>query len=529
MLTRKSDSKFDLLKKGTERIQGKTAFNRNVDAILAVAEAIHSSLGPKGLDKMIVDTLGDVIVTGEGARILEEMQIENPTAKMVVELAKTIKKNYGDGVTSAVLFVGALMAGARELVELNIAPPQIIDGFQKALLNTRRIIDQSQISIDPTDQIKMRQVAISALNSKYTDVAQQHFADLILSTLYDIADFREDHYNVDLDNIQFIKKEGASVEETQFIDGIIIDKEVVNPMMPHLLTDTKIALIDSALEITKTDFSSEIEISNASMIQDFKSQEQAMVKEMIDALHQVGATVVFCQKGIDDHAQSLMVKHGILAVRRVKHSDMKKLARATGANIVTQVKTLSAADLGSAAHVAQKRLGSDNMMFIEGCAGPKAVSILIRGNTEMIVDLVERALTNAIHTVKNVMEHPVIVAGAGSIEVQLRKSLMDYASSVGGKEQLAIKEYANAIEMIPTFLIENAGKDPLDVLTALHSKVDHTQSHYFGFDATSGQIVDTQEMGLYDSAYAKAHVFSMATELVLALIRVDEYLKSAGK
>jgi thermosome len=520
---------YVVFKDGTQRVKGRYAFERNVEAIKAVADAIQSSLGPKGLNKMIVDTLGDVIITGDGAQILEEMQIENPAAKMFVDFAKSISKNYGDGVTSAVVFMGALMRKAEDLISMNLAPMRINDGFRKAYEETKSLIESYQIKIDSNDKDILRQIALTAMNSKGLEDSKAIFANIIIKALDNIAEIRGNSLQVDLDNIQFIKKEGEPVKNTQFVEGVIIDKEIVYPMMPRIVKNAKIALIDGALEIIKTNISSEVAISSPSVIQDFLSQEKQMIQEMVDAIQKSGANVVFCQKGIDETAQNFLYKRGILAVRRVKNSDMKKLARATGADIITQIKSITIQDLGSAKKVSQKSIGSDNMIFIEGCSSPKAITVLIRGSTEIIVDNAERSLKNALSAVKNTLEHPYIIPGGGSIEVQLRKGLLEYAERIGGKEQLAIEQYADALEIIPRLLIENSGKDPLDLLTELRSKVDYSKNQLYGYDAYSGQIVDVKTHGILEPAHIKRNILAMATELAIVFIRVDEYIKSATK
>ncbi len=518
-----------VLKEGSQRIKGKGALSINIEAIKAVAEAIKTTLGPKGLNKMIVDTLGDATVTGDGAKILEELGVENPAAKMIVDLSKTLHKNIGDGASSAVIFIGELMARVQEMIEMNLSPTLIYEGFIHAINETKRILEKISICVDISDKKILHEVAITALNSKSLEDSKTLFADIIVDAIIHILEIRGEKTYIDLDNIQIVKKEGEGLNNSKLIEGIIIDKEVVSPMMPKLVRRAKIALVDGALEIVKTDFSSEIQISSPEEIESYLKKEESMLKDLVEALVNVNATVVFCQKGIDEMAQHYLAKNNIMAVRRIKQSDMKKIARSTGATIVTQIKGISANDLGYAQHISEQKIGQDSMVFIEGCEKAKAVTILIRGGTELGVDDAERALKNGLSVLKCLVDHPRIVGGAGSVEIELRKQLLTYGEKIGGKEQIAIEEFAESLEIIPKIIVENSGKDPLDVITSLRAKGNYAENQYMGFDAYLGQIVNTVDKGIIEPMIIKKQILSLSTELAIIFIRIDDYIRSSGK
>ncbi|MHA2001571.1 MAG: thermosome subunit beta [Promethearchaeota archaeon] len=519
-----------LLKENTQQLKGKEALITNIEAIKAIAETIRTTLGPKGLNKMLVDSLGDITVTSDGAKILEELSIENPTAKMIVELSKTIHKKSGDGAVSVVLFIGELMARTAEMVSMDISPTLIYEGYLKAVKQVKEDLFGRAIKIPENEQnIIYTSLVKTALNSKSLFDAKDLFTSIIVQAISRIQEFGTKSPYVDLDNIQIVKKEGDSLNSTTLIDGIIIDKEVVNPTMPRRMQDAKIALINGALEIVKTDFSSEIQISNPDDIQNYLNQEEMIIQSLVEAIKSSGANVVFCQKGIDESAQHYLAKYNIMAIRRVKNSDMQKLAKSSGARIITHIKDLSEEDLGFATVVSEKKIGSDKMVFIEGCHNPKSVTILIRGGTETIVNDAERSLKNGLNVLKTTVEDARYVGGGGSIEIELRKRLLAFAEKIGGKQQIAIEHYADAIEIIPKTLVENSGKDPLDIITSLRSQSNYHENKWLGFDCYSQTIVDVQNHKILDPVGIKWQIFNLATELAVIFIRIDDYIRAKGQ
>ncbi len=524
-----SGKPFLVLRQGTEQLKGRRALSINIEAIKTIAESIRTTLGPKGLNKMIVDSMNEVTVTGDGAKILEELSVENPAAKMVVELSKTIHKKIGDGASSTVIFLGELMKRAYEMISVDISPTLIYEGYIHALKEIKRLLKLLSIKIEKNDKEILNNIAKTTLNTKNLFGATSYYASIVVDCILNITEMRGNNPYVDLDNIQLIKKEGEGLSNSQLITGIIVDKEVVSSIMPKYIKNAKIALIDGALEIIKTDFSSEIQISNPDEISGFLKQEENLIKELADALISAGVNVVFCQKGIDETAQHYLAKSNIMAIRRVKHSDMVKLSRATGAKIITRVKTIHSNDLGYAKFVSERKIGKDNMIFVEECKDPKSLTILIRGGTELIVDDAERALKNGLGVIKSVIENPEIVGGAGSIEIELRKHLNLYARKIGGKEQIAIENYADALEIIPKTIIENSGKDSLDYMTNLRAQSDYSKKNYFGFDSSSGEIVNTHKFGIIESTSVITEIFSLATEMAISFIRIDDYIRSSNK
>jgi archaeal chaperonin len=516
-----------ILKENTQRVKGKNALKMNIAAIKAVGEAIKTSLGPKGLHKMLIDNLGDVLITNSGSKILEDLQIQNPAAKMIVDLSKTIKKDVGDGTSSVVILIGALMERTEEMIAMKIPPNIIAKGFSLAVKESKRLLEELSISVDLKDEKLLKNCIISALNGKGLYEAKGKFADMIIEALANINQEKEGVFDVDIDNIQIIKKEGAGLTNSEIIKGIIVDKEVVHPIMPKLIHDAKIALIDGALEIVKTDFGSEIMISNPEEMDSYIEKEHSMIKEFIDAIHNAGANVVFCQKGVDELAQHYLSQYGIMAIRRVKHSDMKKLAKATGASIVTRIKTISKDNIGDAAKISEKKIGKDNMIFVENCKSPKAITMLIRGGTELIVDDAERALKNGLSVLRELYKLPKIVGGGGSIEIELKKHLSAYALTVKSKEHIAIEEFAKALEIIPTIIVNNSGKDPLDIITDIRSKVDYANNQIIGFDSYSNSVVNVLEKGIVDPVNIKKQIINLAAELAVIFIRVDDYISSS--
>lgn len=519
-----------ILKENTEQIRGKDALKSNIEAIKIIAETIRTTIGPKGLNKMLVDSLGDLTITNDGAKILEELSIDNPTAKMIVDLAKTVQKNVGDGTSSVVIFIGALMEKVEEMLSMNLPPAIIYEGYILAIKHLKEELQKLSLTAEPgKDREIQRTIVRTALNSKSLMDSQDLFVNIIVDAVNKIKEERNKKYYTDLDNIQIIKKSGGSINSTQFIDGIIIDKEVVSPILPKKIENAKIALLNGALEIVKTDFSSEIQISSPDEIQRFLEEEEQIIKSLVDSISAAGANVVFCQKGIDETAQRFLAQKGIMAVRRVKNSDMQKLAKATGGAIINRIKDLTPNDLGKAGKVIERKISGENMVFIENCHNPKSITILVRGGTETIVNDAERTLKNGLNTLKTFIEHPKYVGGAGSIEVELRKRLLQFAEKVGGKQQISIENFANALEVIPTVLIENSGNDPLDIITSLRSQNDYAKNKWYGFDASSRAIVDVRKQKIFDVMETKWHIFDLATELAVIFIRIDDYIRAKGK
>jgi thermosome len=489
--------------------------------------AITSTLGPRGMNKMLVDNLGDITVTNDGAKILEELEVEHPTARMVKEMAKTIKKNLGDGSLTAVILLGELMAKTQEMTDNGLSPVHIYEGFRNALKESNQILDEMAIKINNNNLIK--QCALTALNTKIEGDVRDLFADIVVEAISHIKEEKEGSVSIDLDNIQIIKKHGEGIKNTSLIQGLIIDKEVVDPTMPKSLKNAKIALIDAALEIVKTEITAEIKINKPGEIDKYLKKEEKILKEQADLIHAAGANVVFCQKGIDDTSQTFLSKYGIMAIRRVKNSDMVKLSLATGAKIITQIKSLTSIDLGNAGSISEQKIGKDNMIFVEGCKDPKAITVLIRGGNEQIVDGAERALKNGLGVVKVLYEVPYIVGGGGSTEIELRKQLIKRSQQVGGKQQTAIENFADALEIIPKTLVDNSGKNSLDILTELRAVNNFDKKQFFSFDAMDGSIKNVNESGIWDSLQIKKQIYTTVTELAIVLIRIDDIIRGQNK
>jgi len=517
-----------ILKEGTERKQGKVAQKNNIAAAKAVAEAVRTTLGPKGMDKMLVDSLGDVTITNDGATILDTIDVEHPAAKMIVEVAKTQDDKVGDGTTTSVIISGELLNLAEELMEQSVHPTIIFRGYRKALLKSKEILQELAIKIDINDTETLMKVAETSMNSKLIAGVKNHFADIAVKAVSQIKEERGNKTIIDLDQIQIIKKEGKSLLNTDLIDGIIIDKEVVHPMMPKSAKNAKIALISSSLEVEKTEFDAEIRIQTPDQINKFLEEESNMLKKRVSKLKEIGANVVFCQKGIDDKAQNFLAKEDIITVRRVKRSDMEKLARATNAKIINNIFEISENDLGSAGNVEEKKIGDDNMIFISECADPKAVSILIRAGIEHVVDEAERMLHDALSVVKAAIELPFILPGGGASEIELAKRLRVYARSIGGREQLAIEVYANALEIIPKTLVENAGYNPVDLIVELRSKHENEQGNSNGINIDTGKPDDMVKLGVLEPLSVLTQAVQSATEVSSMILKIDDVIAASG-
>ncbi|MHA1282541.1 MAG: thermosome subunit beta [Promethearchaeota archaeon] len=517
-----------ILKEGTERKRGKDAQKNNIAAAKAVAEAVRTTLGPKGMDKMLVDSLGDVTITNDGATILDTIDVEHPAAKMIVEVAKTQDDKVGDGTTTSVIIAGELLSLAEELMEQSVHPTIIFRGYRKALNKSKEILQELAKKVDINDTEILKKVAETSMNSKLIAGAKKHFAEIAVKAVSQIKEKRGDNIIVDLDQIQIIKKEGKSLFDTEIIDGMIVDKEIVHSMMPKKIKDAKIALISSSLEVEKTEFDAEIRVQTPDQINKFLEEEAKLLKNKVNKLKEAGANVVFCQKGIDDKAQSYLAQEGIIAIRRVKRSDMEKLARATNAKIVNNIFELSEKDLGSAGLVEEKKIGEDNMVFVSQCADPKTVSILIRAGIEHVVSEAERMIKDALSVVKATIEKPYILPGGGAVEIELAKRLRQYANSIGGREQLAIEVYANALEIIPKTLVENAGYNPVDVIVELRSKHESEDGLTYGVNIETGKADNMEKLGVVEPLLVLTQAIQSATEVATMIIKIDDVIAASG-
>ncbi|MEM3626830.1 MAG: thermosome subunit beta [Candidatus Bathyarchaeia archaeon] len=513
-----------ILKEGTARSRGREAQRNNIMAARIIGEVLKTTLGPRGMDKMLIDSLGDITITNDGAAILKEMEVEHPAAKMMVEIAKTQDDMVGDGTTTAVVLASELLKKAEELLDQNIHPTVIVSGYRKAAQKAMEIIDKISTPVDIEDRETLRKVALTSMASKAVGPAKEHLAEIAIDAVKQIVEQRGDRRIADIDNIQIIKKTGKSLFESQLVRGLIIDKEVVHPGMPKKLENAKIALLDCPLEIEKTEFSAEIRIRDPLQMKAFLDQETKMLKEMVDKIKASGANVVFCQKGIDDMAQHFLAKEGIFAVRRVKQSDMEKLARATGGRIITDLDDLTPQDLGEAGLVEERKIGEDKMVFVEKCKDPRSVAILIRAGLERMVDEAERALTDALSVVSDVIEHNKIVAGGGAVEVEIAKGLREYATKVGGREQLAIEAFADAVEVIPRTLAENAGLEPIDIIVELRAAHEKKDGEDMGVNVFTGKTENMRNNGVVEPVIVKEQAVKSAAESASMILRIDDVI-----
>jgi len=508
--------------------KGKDAQQNNITAAKLVAELVKSSLGPRGLDKMLVDSLGDVTITNDGATILKEIDVQHPAAKMIVEISKTVDNEVGDGTTSSVVFGGALLARAEDLLKKDVHSATIVEGFQAAAEKALEIYTSISKAITANDRDTLIKVAKTSMESKLISDDSTELAEVVVSAILMIVEKRKDgSYTVDLDNIKVEKKAGGSIHDTQIINGIVLDKEIVHSGMPSKIDNARIALVDTALEIEKTEMSSEIRISDPLQMQMFLEEENRMLKEMVNKLHESGANVVICQKGIDDIAQHYLSKHNIMAVRRVKESDMTKLAKATGGRVISNINDLSADDLGSADLAQQKKVESDKWVFIEGCKDAQSVSMLIRGGSQRVVDEVDRSIHDALMVVKDVIEKPSIVAGGGAAEAYVATQLKGWANSFDGREQLAIKKFAEALETIPLTIAENAGMDPIDTMATLRARQDQGDT-WTGIDARNTKIINMLETDVIEPVLVKEQIIKSAAEAACMILRIDDVIAVSG-
>ena len=515
-----------ILPEGTLRTKGRSAQENNIAAAKAVADAVRTTLGPKGMDKMLVDSIGDIVITNDGVTILDEMKIEHPAAKMMVEVAKTQNEEVGDGTTTAVVVAGELLKKAGELLEQEIHPSLIIRGFNLAREKALKAMEKMSKPIALDDVGELKKIATTSMSGKSAYAYGEKMAELVVKAVRQVAEKKDSKVVVDTENIMRVKKHGGSSGDTELIDGIIIDKEVVHPGMPKIIKDAKIALLDAALEIEKTETDAQIQITDPTRLQEFIEQEEKMLKGMVEKVAASGANVVLCQKGIDDAAQHYLAKKGILADRRVKKSDMEKLAKATGARIVTSVNDLKKEDLGFAGLVEEVKIGDEQMTFIRKCKNPKAVSILVRGGTEHVVDEIDRAIEDAVGAVASAIEVGKIVPGGGAPEAEATRELRKFAEGFSGREQLAVNAFADALEVIPKSLAESGGLDPIDTLVALRAAHEQNKIET-GVNVLDGGITDMIKLGVIEPLKVKTQAINSGTDAAVMILRIDDVISAS--
>ncbi len=513
-----------ILKEGSKRTRGRDAQSNNIMAAKAVAEAVRTTLGPKGMDKMLVDSMGDVVITNDGATILKEMDIEHPAAKMVVEVSKTQDEEVGDGTTSAAVVAGQLLSKAEDLIEQEIHPTIIATGYRLAAEKAVEVLNSLAMTVEMSNRDLLISIAETAMTGKGAESSKKLLSEIAVDAVTSVVD-TNGKADIDRDNINVVKKVGGRIEDSELIRGMIIDKERIHPNMPVKIKDAKIILLNAAIELKDTEVDAEISITSPDQLQSFLDQEEQMLKKIVQKVIGSGANVVFCQKGIEELAQHYLAKAGIFAVRRVKKSDMEKLARATGGKLITNMDEITPEDLGYAGLVEEKKVGGDNMTFVTGCDNPKAVTILLRGGTEHVVDSIDGALEDALRVVAVAIEDEKLVAGGGSPEVEVALRLQEYAATLEGREQLAVKAYAEALEIIPRTLAENAGLDPIDMLMELRSQHEKGVKTA-GLNVFEGKVVDMWENFVVEPLRVKTQVINAATESAVMILRIDDIIAS---
>ena len=516
-----------VLKEGSNRSRGREAMHGNITAAKVVAESVRSSLGPKGMDKMLVDSFGDITITSDGRTVLDEMDIQHPAAKMLVEVAKAQDNEAGDGTTSVVIIAGELLNRAEELIDKNVHPTTIIDGYRKAAEKALEVLDKIAITIDPSSSEYMKKVATTSMGSKIVADQKELLADLAVKAMKKVAKKDGQIWKVDIDDVKVEKKTGESLSDTSLISGIVLDKEIVHSGMPKRMEKAKIALLDASLENEKTEFDAKLNIETPDQIEAFLSQEEAMLRDMAEKITKSGANVVICQKGIDDMAQHFLSRKGVIAIRRAKKSDMEKLAKATGGKIVTKLDEIKASDLGYAELVEERRIGDDKMTFVEGCKNPHAVTILIRGGSERLTAEAERSLHDALCVIRDIIQEPRVVAGGSAPELEMSKTLRKYGETLPGKEQLAAKVFAECLESIAVTLAENAGLQPIDVLSELRSRHDSGET-WAGIEVLEGKVQDMSKIGIFEPLTVKKQIIKSASEAATMILKIDDII-AAGK
>jgi thermosome len=516
-----------ILREGSGRSRGRDAQRNNIMAARTIAEAVKSSLGPKGMDKMLVDSSGDVTITSDGRTILDKMDIDHPAAKMMVEVAKAQDVEVGDGTTTVVIVAGELLGKAEDLINKGVHPTVIVEGYIKAADKALETLENIAIPVMPTGKEFLEKVAATSMASKLVSENREQLAEIAVGAVLHVAQKVGDEYKVNLDDIMVEKKLGESAAETKLIEGLVLDKEVVHSGMPKRVEKAKMALLESALEVKKTEFDAKINIERPEQMESFMREEENMLKEMVEKIVASGANVVVCQKGIDDMVQHFLAKKGVLAVRRAKESDMEKLGKATSGKVVTNLEGLTESDLGYAELVEERKIGDDKMIFIEGCKNPHSVAILIRGGTERFVDEAERSVHDALCVVRDVVQEPKILAGGGSPEMEIARALRGYAETLPGREQLAVQSFGEAIEIVPLTLGENAGLDPIDILSELRARHEKGEK-WAGVDVFVGKIKDMWKLGVYEPLAVKKQIIKSATEAATMLLRIDDVI-AAGR
>ncbi len=514
-----------ILKEGTVREKGKGAQMNNIMAARAISDAVKSTLGPKGMDKMLVDSMGDATVTNDGATILKEIDVEHPAAKMIVEVAKAQDEECGDGTTSAVILTGELLKYAGDLLEQNIHPTVITHGFKLASEKSIEVLNKLAMPIKPSDKKTLRNIAMTSMSSKGASASKEVLSDVVVDAVTSVVEKTDGETYIDMDNIQIQKKHGGVIEDTNIIKGIILDKERVHDGMPKNVKNAKITLVNAAIEVKKTEVDARIQIQDPTQLQAFLDEEEGMLRKMVDSIKKSGANVLICQKGIDDLAQHFLAKAGIFSVRRAKKSDMEKLSKSTGATVVANLDDLTSKDLGAAGNVEEKKIGDDKMTFITGCKNPKAVSILIRGSTEHVVDELERGLHDALFVVKVALEDGKMTAGGGAAATSVSMVLRDYAPSVGGREQMAIEAFANAMEVVPKTLAENAGLDPIDMMIEMR-RTHKKGNKYAGIDVNNGKVSDMLKNNVIEPLRVSVQEVQASTEAATLILRIDDVIAS---
>ena len=515
-----------ILKEGTSRERGRGAQSNNIAAAIAVAEALKTALGPKGMDKMLVDSFGDVTITSDGRTILDEMDVQHPVAKMMVEVAKTQDQEVGDGTTSAVVIAGELLRLAQDLMDKQVHPTVILDGYREASERALERLEEIAIPVDPEDREYLRKVAMTSMASKLVAGNKEELSDIVVSAILHVAQREGDSMKADLDDIMVEKQPGESLTDTKLVEGVIIDKEVAHPKMPKRVENARIALVKSALEIKKTEFTAKINIESPGEIEAYLRQEEDMIRSMVSRVKESGANVLFCQKGIDDIAEHLLAREGILAAKQVKESDMEKLAKATEGRMATRIDELTGEDLGDAGFVEERKIGDEKMIFVEDCKNPKAVAILVRGGTERIVDEAERSIHDALSVVRDVVEEPKIVAGGGAPEIEIARAVREAAIGRPGREQLAMEKFADAFEVIPSVLAENAGLDPIDILSEMKARHERGEL-WAGVNVVEGGVEDMRKLEVYEPLVVKKQIVKSATEAAAMILKIDDVIATA--
>jgi thermosome len=526
-----------LLKEGTSETKKKDAQKNNIAAAKIIANVLKTSLGPRGMDKMLVDPLGDVTITNDGATILKEIEVQHPAAKMLVEVTKSVDNEVGDGTKSVVVLAGSLLEKAEDLITKDVHPTVLVDGYRRASQKAIEILREISTKVDPMNKEDLARIAITSMASKLTSVKSKLLADIVVEAVLTVAEefesedagregTRHSKYRVDTDNVKVEKKAGGSINDTSLIEGMVLDKEVAHGSMPRRMENARIALLNCPLEVEKPEFDTKLNINTPAQMQKFLDEENNILKSMVSKISSAGANVAFCQKGIDDMAQHYLAREGILAVKRIKESDMSKLAKATGATMITNVNELTASDLGQARVVEERKIETDRWVFVEGCKNPKAVSILVRGGSQRVVDEAERSVHDAIMTVKDVVQYPYIMPAGGAGEAVLSQQVREWSKSVEGRAQLAAEQFAESLETIPIVLAENAGMDPIDAQAELRAKI--TRRPRYGIDMTRKKVADMAAIDVYDPLMVKESIISSATEVASMILRIDDVIAASG-